>query len=650
MIVLGHALWRTTFGEDSSIVGRDLELNGVRRTVVGVAARDLDVPRDVQFWVPLRLGSLPAGGEMYFSALGRLREHVTPAQAQADLDAIVVSHDAQRPEPLRGGHAVVMSMHQRAFGGVQTPLALLLGAVAMLLLVACVNVANLTLARSTDRHREFAVRLSLGASRWRLARQLFVENTMLAVVGGAIGTLVPFVLVDVFVKWSPDSVAGVRGIRVDATVLAFSLAITLLAALLFGVVPALTGSRAGLGAAAGAGATRSSASRASVLMRYSLVAAEIAAALTLVTGAGLLTKSFARALTIDAGFRAEHLYAASVNLPNARYASPERRAEFYSAFELRARAIPGLESVAQGSGMPLRGVRYGQEFKPSADAAPVTVNFAEVSGAYAKTVGLRLVRGRFIDERDVTGSARVVMVNATLARKLYPEEDVIGRPLRNHASKDSVAPVIVGVVSDVAMSKIEAESAPTAFLASAQSGPTSRYLILRTSLTAPLVRDALKQIVQSIDPLQPLTELVDMRDALDKAYAPRRFTSMLINAFASLALLLAMIGLYGVMANAVAARTRELGIRIALGAQSETVLRLVMRQGVMLALAGIGMGLALSWALARTLSGLLYNVGAHDPVVFAVAPVAMVLVVIAACYVPARRATRVDPIVALRQE
>jgi putative ABC transport system permease protein len=646
VIVLGHTLWQTVFGGDPNIVGRVLELNGVQRRVVGVMPADLEMPRGAQFWTPMQLGSLPTGGEIYFDAIGRLKDGVTLAQAQADLDAITVRRDEQRPVPLRGGHVIAMSMHDRAFGKVQTPLAFLLGAVVMLLLVACVNVANLTLARSADREREFAVRLAMGANRWRLARQLFVENTMLAVIGGAIGTLVPFALVDNVVKWSPDSVAGVQGIRVDATVLVFSLGITMLAALLFGLIPALTGSRATVAAIAAVGSARSSASRASRLLRSSLVAAEIAAALTLVTGAGLLTKSLARSLAIDVGFRPEQLYSVSLNLPRARYESEAQRVAFYDALEQRVRGLPGIDAVAQGSGLYL----YGQDFRASADAAPVTVNFAEVSAEYATTIGLRLVSGRFIDERDVIGSPRVVMVNATLARQLYPGQNVIGRPLRNYESKDSISPTIVGVIADVVMGNIEAPAKPAAFLPSAQTDPTTSTVMIRTSLAAPVVRDAVKRIVQSIDPRQPLSQFRDMREVIDKARAPRRFTSMLINAFASLALVLAIIGLYGVMANAVASRTRELGIRIALGARAENVLQLVMGQGVLLALAGITIGLALAYALARTLSGMLYNVGTHDPFVFATAPLAMVLVVLAACYIPARRATRVDPIVALRQE
>jgi predicted permease len=651
VVLLSHALWQNKFGGDTSILNRSLTMNGVQRMVIGVMPADFVFPQDAQYWTPLIVPSDP-GIEYNFQILARLRDGVTTEAAQRELQGFASGIDATRNEYTRGAVPVVMTLHERLFGSVRKPLTILLASVVVLLLIACANVANLTLARSATRQREFAVRLALGAGRWRLVRQLLVESSILATIGGAVGLLVPYFLVGAFVKLSPSSVAGVSDIGIDGSVLLFTGAMIVASALLFGLAPALTGARSGA-SALGAGSARATSNRAQRTVRASLVVFEVAAALTLLTGATLLTKSFAQAMSVSPGFVPDNVYSAYFHLPPARYASEDAKQIFFDRVMTQLRATPGVEAVSASDVAPLKGYSFSRKMSSGVDdPAQIDIAFAKVDSAFGRTMHLNLRAGRFIDGTDVNGSLRVAMLTVSAANHLFPGQNAIGQklPRQKNDNGSEFYQTVVGVVDDVAQRSLDQKPVPQVFLSTAQSEGVEEAILVRANMDATTMRTVFKQAVQLADPLQPLTGFAVLREDVAKSIAPRRFNSLLINAFAALALLLAMVGLYGLMAHAVASRTRELGIRIALGAQTQSVVNLVLRQGLNLVLLGIGVGIVVSFALSRTIASMLYDVPAQDPLAFVGAPVVLGVVALIACYVPARRATKVDPTTALRQD
>lgn len=652
VVVLSHALWNTRFGRDSGVLNRTIVLSGVTRRVIGVMPAEFDLPRRAAFWIPWHARAPGAEAlEVFFQAIGRIRDGVPLQTAQVELQAIVKQRDATSPETLRGRQVAVMTLHDSLFGSASKPLSLLMSAVAMLLLIACANVANLTIARSAARRREFAVRLALGASRARITRQLLIESSLLALVGGTIGTLMPFALVGAFAKLSPASVAEVGAIHIDAAVPAFAATATILAVMLFGLAPAVAESRTRPAAALASGSARISGDRSQASLRSALVILEVATALTLVTGAGLFTKSFTRALAVNPGFQADRLMATRLQLPRTRYTNRESMHAFFSDVAAKTRTIPGVQAVSLSNTIPLHGFAMSWMMKRTPLGEDrIMVALSHVDANFANVLGLRLLQGRTINESDRQGAPPVVMITAMAAQKLFPGRDAVGQVLPEPLTGTTSAPTIIGVVSDVVQRSVEEEQVPQLFFPAAQVALPPRYIIARTTLSEAAYREALKPIIASVDPQQPITELISMTADLSNSLAARRFNSLLINSFAALALLLAIVGLYGLMAFAVVSRTRELGIRIALGARTENVMRLVLRQGVILTALGIAGGVALSFILSRTLSSMLYDVTAHDPVVFVCAPLILALVALAACYFPARRATRVNPTIALRQD
>ena len=653
VIVLSQNMWKNTFGGDSAVLNRTIMMNGNATTVIGVMPPDFAMPSTAQYWVALRIPDVPEA-EFSFDMIARLRDGISPESALRELKSLAVRVDSLRSATNRGNVPTVITLHDRLFGSVQKPLIILLGAVVVLLLIACANVANLTLARSAARQREFAVRLALGAGRWRLVRQLLVESSILAGIGGALGLLVPLGLVGVFVKLSPSSVAGVSDIRVDGAVMLFTAATTVIAALLFGLAPALTGSRSDSSSTLAAGNSRGGSTRAHRTVRSALVVFEVSAALTLLTGAGLLTKSFVNATAVNPGFTAKNVYAATVQLPGKRYPNAEAELSFFDQLRTKVGALPGVEVVSVSRTKPLGGFSFTNEMARSPeDPVKLQIAFAEIDGNYGKAVGLRLISGRFIDNTDVFGAPPVVMLTKSAAQHFFPGVDAVGRVMpRGGSFVDAGAspPTVIGVVEDVAQRSLDVAPLPQVFLSGPQRKTSPAHLIIRTSLAEAVLQPTIKRLISEIDPLQPLTHFSSLQSDVAKSVAPRRFNSLLVNSFAALALLLAMIGLYGVMAHAVIARTRELGIRTALGAQSQNLLRLVLRQGMSLVALGVGVGAICSLALSRAVSSLLYNVPAQDPVIFIGAPIVLAVVALLACYIPARRATMVSPMTALRQD
>ena len=652
VVILSHEWWQNTFGGDSSVVNRTIMLNGRPRTVIGVMPANFAFPATAKYWVPLLIPNQP-GAEYYFSVIARLRDGMMPAAALRELQGLSGRVNSLRTAVNQDNGISVQMLHERLFGSVQKPLAILLAAVVVLLLIACANVANLTLARSASRQREFAVRLALGAGRWRLVRQLLVESSILALIGGALGAVVPVVLVSGFVKLSPASVAGVSDIKVDGTVMLFTAVTSVVAALLFGLAPALTGSRSGTSAALGASSSRTSGTRSQRTVRAALVVFEVSAALTLLTGAVLLTTSFARAMAVNPGFIPDNVFATSLYLPAARYPNDASHVALYQQVAEQLRAVPGIEVVSLGDSRPLGGFNFSKKLARSpVDVEKIDIAFTSVDANFGRAAGLHLIAGRYIDASDVRGAPRAILMTKGAANYFFPRQNAVGRslPLQIDDGDETRPATIVGVVEDVAQLSLDVKPTPQIFLASAQRDVVPQHLLIRTSLAQSAVRATVKSIVARADPLQPVNKFYALSEEVARSVAPRRFNSILVNAFAGLALVLALIGLYGLMANAVNARTRELGIRMALGAQSSNVVQLVMKQGAWLVFAGVALGAVLSLTMSRTLSSMLYDVPPQDPTIFVGAALSLSLIALLACYIPARRATRVSPMSALRQD
>jgi putative ABC transport system permease protein len=656
VIVLSDELWRTRFGGDRAVVGKTVTMGDQQKIVIGVMPPSFRGTRTARYWVPAAIALTdPPGVTRFYQVVARLREGATLGSARAELSTISARVNASRaavtgpaaPPPFVTT-PVVMTLHDRMFGAVRPALVILLAAVAVLLLIACANVSNLFLARTARRQREFAIRGALGASRWRIVRYLLCESVLLAAAGGALGLVVPWLLVGPLVRLSPAAVAHVDRIHVDGTVLAVTAAVTLFTAFVFGLLPAIGAGRADVAVALSGASTRTTAGAAQQTVRGALVIAEFATALVLLTGAGLLGRSFVRATTVDPGFRAENLLSARFELPRARYPAARAR-QFFAAIVDRTRAIPGVRSVALGGVPPLEGASFGTRHT---DLTGHSLEFDDllVGSGYFETLALPIKAGRSFDAADVTGARRNVILSASLARMAFPSANPIGQTF----GSGSDAATVIGIASDVHQRGLEQAPKATAYFAFADSGRTEleQYatLIVRTNGNDAGVAAAIRANVRAMDGrlLPPDTRTVESKIADDAA--PRRFSTLVLGAFAALAAALAAIGLYGVLAYLVTDRTREIGIRIALGADRDRVLRLVMTQGVWLTAIGVGLGLAGSAGAVRLLRSMLFGVGEYDPASFGVAAAVLAGAALLACYLPARRATRVDPMIALRAE
>ncbi len=654
VVMLAHDLWRQQFGGNAAVLGRTISLDGKPYMVIGVMPVSFAVPRGAQYWLPEQRDLNPRSGTVFFvQVVGRLTAGVPPANAQAELSALS-QRVGMLPSPTASGErareAVVMTLHDRMFGSARPALLMLLGAVGFLLLIACANVANLLLARATARQKEFAVRVALGAGRWRLARELLWESVVVGGLGGALGLLIPLWSVAYFVRVSPASVARVENIHLDGTVLAFTAVVSLLTSLIFGLVPAFTATRPEALGALKAGGTRTTGTIGQRRMRQALVVAELAIALLLLTGAGLLTRSFARAVAVDVGFNPEDLLAVDVGLTRSRYPDERSAMTFFERVAEQIRALPGVRSVGFTDAPALAGYRMVVRFPMEAGgemSPPLAV--ARTSPDYLQAFGAQLVEGRLFNDGDRAGASSVVVLSASAARAIFHNRPAVGQTLPIPV----VGPgnqTVVGVVKDIQEPGSDAPRLPQLYQPIAQAPDHPAVLALRYTGDATQLKTAIRHIVAGLDPLQPVYSISTMQEELDRIVAPRRFNSLVIDVFAALALVLAAVGLYGVVAYQVAQRTEELGVRMALGADRDRVLRFVLRDGMAPVLLGTACGMALSLALSRLLTGMLFGVTPHDLPTFTVVPAVLVVVAVGACYLPARRATKVDPVVALRYE
>ncbi|HEX7049880.1 MAG TPA: ABC transporter permease [Longimicrobiales bacterium] len=661
VVVLSHGLWQQRFGADPGIIGEEVRLDGIARTVVGVMPPGFRFPSaSTQLWVPASIRAadpIDLWGMSVGTTIARLRPGVTLEEARTEVRTLEPRMRELFPWDMPedyGRNATVVPLRDRIVGDVRPMLLVLLGAVGFVLLIACANVANLLLARATTRRRELAVRVALGAGRRRLMRQLLTESVMLAALGGIVGLFLAFWGVELLVAGLPADTPRLAGIGIDGRVLGFTAALTFATGLVFGVLPALRASRSEPHDALKEGGRTATGAR--TRLSAALVVTEIALAVVLVTGAGLLIRSFWRLLRVDPGFRVENVVAATVAPPTFRYADGAARRAFYQELLGRLEALPGVTGAGITDRLPFGGRNYGSVFVIEGRPDPATQGgdwpladiAATISADYLRTMGIRVLRGRGFTPADRADAPGVVLINQALARRYWPDEDPIGRRIRGPGSVPWLT--IVGIVDDVAYNRLADTDLPAFYMPLLQHGPEVVSVVVRSTADPATLAANLRAVVASIDEDTPVSDVRAMAQRVSDSLGRPRFTMLLLTAFAAAALILGAVGIYGVIAYAVSQRIHEIGIRMALGARAGDVLGMVVRQGAALAMIGIAVGLLAAFATTRLLAGLLYGVGATDAATFLAVPLLLGAVALAASWIPARRAARVDPVVALRNE
>ena len=661
-LILSDSLWRRRYGGDAQIIGQNVYLNGRPYQVVGVVAQAATWPQEQDVFLPLAVGpgtdaDLLRRDNMIFVGLARLKPNTAIEQTNAVLSTMAARLAQDHPESRKGWSNQARPLLDYVVGKqLRASLLVLLAAVGFVLLIACINVANLLLTRAAAREHELALRLALGAGRGRLLRQLLTESLLLAVLGGGLGLLLAIWGVDLLTTLVPADTPRLDEIKVSGGVLVFTLAVTLLTALLCGLLPAWQATRANLNTTLKEAARTTAGGVRGRRWRGALVVVEVASALVLLVGAGLLLRSFARVQQVDPGLRVEGLVTMELTAARARYPDEARVAAFYRELLERIKATPGVESAALSSALPLNGGGFflGRAFLAEGRPEPpagtdVAGQWNVVSPDYFKTMGTRLIKGRDFDERDSATGNPVIIVNETFARRAFPNEDPLGKRVRSWRDENKLRE-IVGVVADVRYFGRDDELRGLVYVPHAQNTWSTMALNVRTQGDPAAMSGALRAQIKAVDKDLAIANLQTMTTVLNRSLAPRRASLLLLTVFAVIAALLAAIGIYGVLSYAVSQRVQEIGIRLALGARSGDVLRLVLRDGMRLALIGLVAGLAASFALMRGLASLLYEVSATDPLTFVLVAVLLTVIALFACWIPARRATRVDPMIALRCE
>jgi len=657
VVVLGYGLWQRNFAGSRNVVGGEIQLNGEKYAVVGVMPANFSPDDWGELWLPSPwvVPNHPLAPETdprqfrdrnYLDVWARLKPGVTEQQAHAELDTIGARLAQQYPNENGNVGITFEPLHEYVVGDVRPILLVLLAAVVVVLLIACANLANLLLARATVRAREISIRTTMGASRMRLLRQLLTESVMLALVGGILGVALAVVAVPSLLALSPPEIRQFKEIGINKEVLAFSFLVSLACGIVFGMIPALQASRSNpneclkegeRGSTSGRGGTRSA-----------LVVAEVGLSLVLLAGAGLLVKSFVRLMNVNPGFNAEHLLTFNVGLPPSSTAAQQDA--FYEQVVEGLRALPGVESVGAVSRLPLSGGNSGRSFMIPGDSAGYSADIRVSTPDYFRAMEIPLLKGRTFTDADRGNGLNLVLINDALARAAFPGRDPIGRQLTNFGP-DSIALTIIGVIGNVRHVGLDTAPHPEIYQLLGQAQWPSMYFAVRSVTSDPTsLTSAAQRVVGSINKEVPLANVRTMQDLIANSVQRRKFSMLLLTIFAATAMLLAAIGLYGVMSYSVAQRTKEIGVRMALGARRGDVLALVVKRGMVLVLIGIGCGLVLSLATARLISGMLFGITATDPLTFAGVASVLALVAFVANYLPARRAASVDPMVALRYE
>jgi len=658
VVVLSYGLWKRRFGASPSVLNHPISINGEPYTVVGVMPPTFNPDQYGEAWLPSRWGvpahpltpnddPRAARDSRYLDVWGRLKPGVTLLQARADMDAIALSLEKQYPNADKDVAISLIGMQDNMVSDIRPILLVLLAAVAFVLLIGCANIANLLLARATTRSREVSIRAALGAGRLRLIRQLLTESTLLALMGGFAGVVLAAWAVPTLLRISPPDIRAFSYVGVNRDVLAFSLAISIFSGILFGLAPALHASRSDLNESLKEGGRGSTASHGRT--RSALVVAEVGLSLILLIGAGLLVKSFIRLMQVDPGFDASHLLVFNVGLPP--YSTPAQQDDFYHQVVERLQTLPGVESAGAVSRLPLTGGNSTRSYSVPGSDKDHIADIRVSSPDYFKAMGIPLLKGRSLTERDAnTSSAQVAVINEALAHSVFPGEDPVGKYIVNFGPFNEKIQ-IVGIVGNVHHVGLESSPRPEVYLSFGQAHWSSAYMVVRTKTSDPLaLTTAAQNAVASVNRDIPLANLRTMQDVIADSLVRRRFAMFLLSVFAGLAMLLAAVGLYGVMSYTVSQRTHEVGIRMALGAQKGDVLRLIVGQGMTLVVAGLLVGVIISLALTRLMTGLLFGVRARDPLTFAAFAILLAAVALLANLLPARRATKIDPMVALRYE
>jgi putative ABC transport system permease protein len=661
--ILSHGLWQTRFGGDPAAVGRSIVLNGAPHEILGVMPASFAHPETAQVWTPLAPSeafaeTMQARGSFWLRVIGRLKPGVGRGAAQAEMDAIASDLERQYPNVNNGLGVRLVPMHEEIVGDVRQPLLILFGTVAFVLLIACANVANLLLTRAASRQKELAIRAALGAGRRRLIRQMLTESLVLAIVSGAAGLLLAAWGIQALQSLAPSNVPRLTGVRIDTPVILYTALATLVTGLIFGVGPAMQSAAVTAGEfLKERGRAESHGSRGRRL-RSAVAIAEVAVALVLVIGAGLLVRSFVAMNKVDLGFDPRSVLVLRVDLPDAPYAEGPQITAFYNDLGSRLSTLPGVDSVGLGSSVLLSAlpqsaalsVQGRPPLNPNVQNAPVP--YDSVTPGFFRTLRIPLRRGRLFTDADGPTAQRVVVVNESLVRRFFPDGDALGKHVTYGDPTDSRTQwvTIVGIVGDTRRGGVDRAPWAEVYYPLAQAPDRRMYALIRTAGDPlALVRPA-QAAVWAVDPNQPIHSIRTIEGIVAESQANRRFTTLLVGLFALVALALAAIGIYGVIAYSTAQRLQEFGIRMALGARRADVLTMVLKEGVTIGAAGLTLGIAAALALTRFLSGLLFGVSARDPITFVALPLGLLLVAVLATLVPAARAVRVNPVVALRGE
>jgi putative ABC transport system permease protein len=664
IVILSHALWQRRYGGDPKIIGQQITIGGNPHTVVGVMPAGFQDPipaatKVVQLWLPLPVSDNMRNSRRddFLDVIARLKPGVKIETARAEMSGIASRLERQYPATNTQWGVIVQPLHETLTGDVRPALLVLLSAVAFLLLIACANVANLLLARASSRQREIAIRAALGASRGRVVRQLLTENIVLSLCGGGLGLLFASWGIHALLALSPGNIPRLSSISIDRDVLFFTLGVSLITGLLFGLVPAFTASRANLNNTLKEGGRTSAESAGGRRLRSALAIAEIALSLVLLVGAGLLIRSFIRLQEVRPGFNPQHLLCLDLSLPSAKYKEDQQSVNFFDQLLGSLAQQPGIQSVAVSEGLPLGGgagfLAFAVEGKTYAltDRTP-DAETRVVSPDYFRTMQIPLRSGRLLNEHDVTGQPDAILVSETLVKKYFPGQDPIGKRLTfgDPQAKDAQWYTVVGVVGDVRGISLNEEPYGQLYTSYRQTPRRALTLIVQTAGEPTTMLGTVRDKIWSLDRQQPLYNVRSAEQVLAKSIARPRFNMLLITILASVALILAAVGIYGVISYSVTQRTNEIGVRMALGASAADVLKLVVGQGMLLAGTGVALGLLAAFAVTRIMATLLFGVTTTDPITYFGLALLIGIIALLACYIPARRATKVNPVNALRAE